>query len=76
MLVRQRFARIRGDLVTLIGGAALLLIWAGIVESFLSQYHAPPFYPWKIGFGLVQLSGLVLYLGLSGRKNPQLQPTS
>ncbi len=74
--LRQRFARIRGDLVTLIAGAALLLIWAGIVESFLSQYHAPPFYPWKIGFGLVQLCGLVLYLSLSGRKKPQPQLTN
>ncbi len=65
--LRQRFARIRGDLLTLIGGAAVLLIWAGIVESFLSQYHGPPFYPWKIGLGAVQLTALVLYLSLCGR---------
>ncbi len=65
--LRQRFARIRGDLLTLIGGAALLLVWAGIVESFLSQYHDPLFYPWKIGVGAVQLAGLILYLSLCGR---------
>ena len=74
--LRQRFERIRGDLITLIAGATLLLIWAGIVESFLSQYHAPSFYPWKIGFGLVQLCSLVLYLGLSGREKTQLQKTT
>ena len=66
--LRQRFSRIRGDLVTLILGAALLLVWAGIVESFLSQYHRPVFYPWKIGVGAVQLVGLILYLCLCGRK--------
>jgi len=45
-----------------------MLIWAGIVESFLSQYHDPQFYPWKIGFGAVQLLGLILYLSLCGRR--------
>lgn len=66
--LRQRFSRIRGDLLTLIGGAALLLVWAGIVESFLSQYHAPQFYPWKIAFGVIQLIALILYLSFAGRK--------
>ncbi|MEX2578583.1 MAG: stage II sporulation protein M [Verrucomicrobiales bacterium] len=66
--LRQRFARIRGDLLTLIAGAALFLVWAGIVEAFLSQYHRPVFYPWKIGLGVVQLTGLVLYLTFCGRK--------
>lgn len=65
--LRQRFARIRGDLLTLVAGAGLLLVWAGIVESFLSQYHDPMFYPWKIGFGALQLIALVLYLTLCGR---------
>lgn len=68
--LRQRFARIRGDLLTLVGGAALLLVWAGIVESFLSQYHDPRFYPWKIGLGAVQLAALVAYLSLAGRRRP------
>lgn len=68
--LRERLRRIRGDLLTLIGGAALLLIWAGIIESFLSQYHDPRFYPWKIGVGAVQLTGLILYLAFCGRKAP------
>ncbi|MEM7698937.1 MAG: stage II sporulation protein M, partial [Verrucomicrobiota bacterium] len=53
--LRERLSRIRSDLLTLVGGAALLLVWAAIIESFLSQYHDPDFYPWKIGFGLLQL---------------------
>ncbi|MEM9015733.1 MAG: stage II sporulation protein M [Verrucomicrobiota bacterium] len=67
--LRERFARIRGDLLTLVGGAALMLVWAGIVESFLSQYHSPPFYPWKIGFGAIQLIALILFLAFCGRRN-------
>lgn len=74
--LRERFARIRTDLLTLIGGAALMLVWAGIIESFLSQYHSPGFYPFKIGFGAVQLTLLILYLSLCGRnwrsRKPQL----
>ncbi|MEM6915943.1 MAG: stage II sporulation protein M [Verrucomicrobiota bacterium] len=68
--LRQRFERIRGELLTLITGAALLLIWAGIVESFLSQYHDASFYPWKIAFGSLQLLGLILFLTLAGRRHP------
>ncbi|MEM9282347.1 MAG: stage II sporulation protein M [Verrucomicrobiota bacterium] len=74
--LRQRFARIRNDLLTLVAGAALLLIWAGIVESFLSQYHDPNFYPWKIGLGTVQLVGLILYLTFSGRNKPDRARTN
>jgi uncharacterized membrane protein SpoIIM required for sporulation len=56
------------DLVTLITGVALLLVWAGLVESFLSQYHAPVVpYAAKIAFGVVELALLTLYLGRSGR---------
>ena len=66
--LRQRFSRIRDDLLTLITGAAVMLIWAGIVESFLSQYHSAQFYPWKIGFGAIQLIGLILFLTLAGRR--------
>lgn len=56
------------DLVTLITGVALLLVWAGLIESFLSQYHAPVVpYAAKIAFGVVELALLALYLGKSGR---------
>lgn len=65
--LRQRLARVRDDLLTLAGGAALLLVGAGVVESFLSQYHGPALYPWKIAFGLFQLALLIGYLGFCGR---------
>jgi uncharacterized membrane protein SpoIIM required for sporulation len=65
--LRQRLGRIRDDLLTLAGGAALMLVWAGIVESFLSQYHGPAIYPWKIGFGILNLAVLGAFLIFSGR---------
>lgn len=67
--LRQRLGRIRGDLLTLVGGAALLLVWAGLVESFLSQYHGPGIYPWKIVYGLLQLGLLMAFLLFSGRNS-------
>ena len=65
----ERLAAIRNDLVTLIGGFCLLLVWAGIIEAFFSQYHEPIIpYNVKIGFGALQLVLLFSYLGFSGRK--------
>ena len=64
-----RLRAIRKDLVTLIGGIALLLVWAGIVEAFFSQYHEPVVpYAAKITFGVIQLTALAAYLGLCGRQ--------
>ena len=55
------------DLVTLILGVGILLVWAGFVEAFLSQYHEPIIpYSAKIAFGLVELILLSLYLARSG----------
>jgi uncharacterized membrane protein SpoIIM required for sporulation len=57
------------DLVTLIGGVALLLVWAGLVESFFSQYHEPVLPYWfKIMFGTVELALLTLFLARGGQK--------
>jgi uncharacterized membrane protein SpoIIM required for sporulation len=62
-----RLRAIGADLVTLIAGVALLLVWAGFVEAFLSQYHAPVFPYWaKISLGLVELALLFLFLMKSG----------
>jgi uncharacterized membrane protein SpoIIM required for sporulation len=70
---RQPFAaRLRAcanDLVTLIGGAATLLVWAGCVEAFLSQYHEPVIpYAAKIIFGLIELVLLSLFLARCGKQ--------
>ncbi len=62
-----RLRAITPDLVTLIFGVAVLLIWAGFVEAFLSQYHEPVIpYAVKIGFGAVELILLIVFLGKSG----------
>jgi uncharacterized membrane protein SpoIIM required for sporulation len=67
--LRDRLAAVRSDLVTLICGFSLLLVWAGIVEAFFSQYHEPVLpYGVKIAFGLMELVGLFSYLTFSGRK--------
>ncbi|MEX2016519.1 MAG: stage II sporulation protein M, partial [Candidatus Hydrogenedentales bacterium] len=63
-----RFRRVTPDVVTLIFGVALLLVWAGIVEAFVSQYHQPVLvYGLKIAFGVTELTLLFLYLELAGR---------
>jgi uncharacterized membrane protein SpoIIM required for sporulation len=69
---RERLAaRLRAvmpDVVTLSFGAALMLVWAGIVEAFLSQYHEPVLpYAVKIAFGVLELGALVWYLARAGR---------
>lgn len=62
-----RLRAIRGDLVTLIAGVALLLVWAGIIEAFFSQHHEPVLpYSVKIAFGVLQLACLVAYLSRAG----------
>ncbi|MGH9718847.1 MAG: stage II sporulation protein M [Bryobacteraceae bacterium] len=65
---RQRMREVTPDLVTLVGGAACLLVWAGIVEAFFSQYHEPVLpYGLKIGFGLFELVLLAFFLARAGR---------
>lgn len=57
------------DVAVLMGGIATMLVWAGIIEAFFSQYHAPILpYRVKISFGILELSALVLYLAYAGRK--------
>jgi hypothetical protein len=44
-----------------------MLIWAGFIEAFLSQYHEPVVpYNAKIVFGCVELILLCLFLTKSG----------
>ena len=71
--LRMRLRKISNDLVTLIIGVALMLVWAGIIEAFFSQYHEPvmPYYL-KIAFGVFELIILALFLGRAGRKSVNL----
>lgn len=65
---RGRMRAVGGELVTLMGGVAVLLVWAGLVESFLSQYHEPVMPYWvKISFGVVEMIVLAAFLALTGR---------
>jgi uncharacterized membrane protein SpoIIM required for sporulation len=69
----ERLRIVSRDVVTLALGAAVMLVWAGIIESFLSQYHEPVIsYGTKITFGLVEAALLTFYLGFSGRAKPNL----
>ena len=67
-----RQVRLRGiapDSLTLAGGLALMLLWAGFVEAFFSQYHEPVLpYSLKIGFGIAELLLLTGWLTLAGRE--------
>ncbi|MBS1835172.1 MAG: stage II sporulation protein M [Acidobacteria bacterium] len=63
----QRLRAAAPDIVTIIGGAAVFLVWAGIIEAFFSQYHEPVLpYGVKIAFGCAELAGLIFFLWKGG----------
>lgn len=67
--LRSRLRTVTPDLATLIGGVALMLIWAGFIEAFFSQYHEPILPYWvKITFGSVELCVLAAFYIYCGRK--------
>ena len=66
---RERLREISRDLITIIGGAAVMLVWAGAIEAFLSQYHQPVLpYGLKIAFGCCELTALTFFLTWAGRE--------
>jgi uncharacterized membrane protein SpoIIM required for sporulation len=65
----ERMRAISHDLFAIIGGAACMLVWAGIMESFVSQYHQPVIpYGLKIGLGCCELAALTAFLTFAGRE--------
>lgn len=65
--LRERLESVTKDIVTIIAGAGVLLVWAGIIEGFFSQYHEPIIpYNVKIGFGVIEFILLVWFLSRSG----------
>jgi uncharacterized membrane protein SpoIIM required for sporulation len=65
----ERLRAVASDLVAIVAGAGVLLVWAGLVEAFVSQYHQPVIpYALKIAFGLCELAALSLFLGWAGRQ--------
>lgn len=76
LTLAARLRAVGPDLLTLISGVGLLLVWAGIVEAFLSQYHEPVLpYAIKILLGVVELSLLTLFLARAGRTGGPTEPT-
>lgn len=74
----RRLRAVMPDLITLIGGVTILLVWAGLIEAFFSQYHAPILpYSIKIAFGVVELAALIAWLGFAGRRSdPESAPAA
>jgi len=66
--LRERMRALAPDLGHILLGIAVLLVWAGIVEAFFSQYHEPTVpYSIKIAFGSIEVALLVAFLLLAGR---------
>ena len=64
----ERIRKAGPDIVHLIGGVAVMLVWAGLVEAFFSQYHEPVLpYSAKIVFGCIELGLLAAFLIYAGR---------
>lgn len=69
VLLADRLRGVRHDVIALAAGLAVMLVWAGTVEAFISQSHRPVLpYSAKIIFGLVEVSALAAYLLLAGRR--------
>ena len=61
--MRERLKMVAPAICTIVGAVIIMLIWAGIVEAFLSQLHAPVLpYAAKITFGCIELVILIVYL--------------
>jgi uncharacterized membrane protein SpoIIM required for sporulation len=64
----ERLRAVADDLLAIALGAAAMLVWAGIVEAFVSQYHQPVLpYGLKIAFGVLEMLALTIFLSRVGR---------
>jgi uncharacterized membrane protein SpoIIM required for sporulation len=64
----ERLRAVAVDVTHLCMGSAIMLVWAGLIESFISQHHEPVLpYAAKIAFGLTEFALLALFLIRSGR---------
>jgi uncharacterized membrane protein SpoIIM required for sporulation len=61
--------------LVLIAGMAMMLVWAGLMEAFFSQHHAPVLpYQFKVAVGGAELALLTAYLLLIGRRKSDAAP--
>ena len=59
----ERLRAVAHDLFAIAGAPPCMLVWAGIVEAFVSQYHQPVMpYALKIAFGVLELVALTIFL--------------
>jgi uncharacterized membrane protein SpoIIM required for sporulation len=71
---RQKLRSVGPDIAILTGGLAVMLIWAGIIEAFFSQYHEPVIPYWlKITFGVIELIALSAFLIYGGRDDKSIR---
>ena len=73
LLLRRRedrdMRRAMREWLLLIAGLAMMLIWAGMMEAFFSQHHAPVLpYGFKVAVGAAELVLLTVYLLLIGQR--------
>lgn len=55
--------------LVLVAGMAMMLVWAGIMEAFFSQHHAPVLpYGFKVSVAVAELVLLTVYLLVIGRR--------
>src|SRR5436309_13308171 len=55
--------------LVLVAGLAMMLVWAGIMDAFFSQHHAPVLpYVFKVAVAAAELVLLTIYLLLIGRR--------
>ncbi len=65
----QRLRAVANDVFHLSMGSAVMLVWAGLIEAFISQYHEPVLpYSAKIAFGLIELALLAWFFARAGRR--------
>jgi uncharacterized membrane protein SpoIIM required for sporulation len=70
--LRDRLRAVGPDVAHLLGGVAVMLVWAGIVESFFSQYHQPVLPYWvKIAFGTAEFGLLVWFLSHGAKRRKE-----
>jgi len=73
LLLRRRedrdMRRAMHEWLLLIGGLAMMLVWAGMMEAFFSQHHEPVLpYGFKVAVGAAELGLLTVYLLLVGQR--------
>ena len=63
--------------LVLVAGLAMMLVWAGLMEAFFSQHHAPVLpYGFKVAVAAAELVLLTVYLLMIGRREIDLDARS